>query len=53
MRRAAHQPAKHLCAGLAGLPPRLRGVALRDDERPRLQTDIGDKNFLMLRNLAC
>ena len=26
------------------------GVALRDDERPRLQADIGDKNFLMLRN---
>ena len=26
------------------------GVALRDDERPRLQADIGSKNFLMLRN---
>ena len=26
------------------------GVALRDDERPRLQADIGTKNFLMLRN---
>jgi ribulose-5-phosphate 4-epimerase/fuculose-1-phosphate aldolase len=26
------------------------GVALRDDERPRLQADIGKKNFLMLRN---
>ena len=26
------------------------GVALRDDERPRLQADIGHKNFLMLRN---
>ena len=26
------------------------GVALRDDERPRLQADIGNKNFLMLRN---
>jgi ribulose-5-phosphate 4-epimerase/fuculose-1-phosphate aldolase len=26
------------------------GVALRDDERPRLQKDLGDKNFLMLRN---
>jgi ribulose-5-phosphate 4-epimerase/fuculose-1-phosphate aldolase len=26
------------------------GVALRDDERPRLQADLGDKNFLVLRN---
>jgi ribulose-5-phosphate 4-epimerase/fuculose-1-phosphate aldolase len=26
------------------------GVALRDDERPRLQRDLGTKNFLMLRN---
>lgn len=26
------------------------GVALRDDEKPRLQADIGRKNFLMLRN---
>jgi ribulose-5-phosphate 4-epimerase/fuculose-1-phosphate aldolase len=26
------------------------GVALRDDEQPRLQKDLGDKNFLMLRN---
>jgi len=26
------------------------GVALRDDERPRLQADLGHKNFLMLRN---
>ena len=26
------------------------GVALRDDEKPRLQKDLGDKNFLMLRN---
>jgi len=26
------------------------GVALRDEERPRLQQDLGDKNFLMLRN---
>jgi ribulose-5-phosphate 4-epimerase/fuculose-1-phosphate aldolase len=26
------------------------GVALRDDEKPRLQRDLGDKNFLMLRN---
>jgi ribulose-5-phosphate 4-epimerase/fuculose-1-phosphate aldolase len=26
------------------------GVALRDDERPRLQTDLGTRNFLMLRN---
>jgi ribulose-5-phosphate 4-epimerase/fuculose-1-phosphate aldolase len=26
------------------------GVALRDDERPRLQRDLGDKNFLVLRN---
>jgi ribulose-5-phosphate 4-epimerase/fuculose-1-phosphate aldolase len=26
------------------------GVALRDDERPRLVRDLGDKNFLMLRN---
>jgi ribulose-5-phosphate 4-epimerase/fuculose-1-phosphate aldolase len=26
------------------------GVALRDDERPRLQADLGDKNFLLLRN---
>ena len=26
------------------------GVALRDDERPRLQADIGHKNFRMLRN---
>ena len=23
---------------------------MRDDERPRLQADIGSKNFLMLRN---
>jgi ribulose-5-phosphate 4-epimerase/fuculose-1-phosphate aldolase len=26
------------------------GVALRDDERPRLQADLGTRNFLMLRN---
>ncbi len=26
------------------------GVALRDDEKPRLVADLGDKNFLMLRN---
>jgi ribulose-5-phosphate 4-epimerase/fuculose-1-phosphate aldolase len=26
------------------------GVALRDDERPRLVGDMGSKNFLMLRN---
>ena len=26
------------------------GVALRDDEKPRLQADLGDKNFLVLRN---
>jgi ribulose-5-phosphate 4-epimerase/fuculose-1-phosphate aldolase len=26
------------------------GVALRDDEKPRLVRDLGDKNFFMLRN---
>jgi ribulose-5-phosphate 4-epimerase/fuculose-1-phosphate aldolase len=26
------------------------GVALRDDEKPRLVNDLGDRNFLMLRN---
>ncbi len=26
------------------------GVALRDDEKPRLQRDLGDRNFLVLRN---
>lgn len=26
------------------------GVALRDDEKPRLVRDMGDKNFLVLRN---
>ena len=26
------------------------GLALRDDEKPRLVADLGDKNFLMLRN---
>ena len=26
------------------------GVALRDDEKPRLQADMGSANFLMLRN---
>jgi ribulose-5-phosphate 4-epimerase/fuculose-1-phosphate aldolase len=26
------------------------GVALRDDEKPRLVRDLGNKNFLMLRN---
>jgi len=26
------------------------GVALRDDEKPRLVRDLGDKNFLILRN---
>ena len=26
------------------------GVALRDDEKPRLVANLGDKNFLMLRN---
>ena len=26
------------------------GVALRDDEKPRLVNDLGDKRFLMLRN---
>ncbi len=26
------------------------GVALRDDEKPRLSADLGTKNFLMLRN---
>jgi len=25
-------------------------VALRDEERPRLQADLGDRTFLMLRN---
>jgi ribulose-5-phosphate 4-epimerase/fuculose-1-phosphate aldolase len=26
------------------------GVALRDDEKPRLQADLGANNYLMLRN---
>ena len=26
------------------------GVALRDEEKPRLVADLGEKNFLMLRN---
>ena len=26
------------------------GVALRDDEKPRLQADLGSANYLMLRN---
>jgi ribulose-5-phosphate 4-epimerase/fuculose-1-phosphate aldolase len=26
------------------------GLALRDDEKPRLQRDLGDKTYLMLRN---
>lgn len=26
------------------------GIALREDEKPRLVADMGDKNFLMLRN---
>ena len=26
------------------------GVAFRDEEKPRLQADLGDANFLMLRN---
>jgi ribulose-5-phosphate 4-epimerase/fuculose-1-phosphate aldolase len=26
------------------------GVAIRDDEKTRLQKDLGDANFLMLRN---
>jgi ribulose-5-phosphate 4-epimerase/fuculose-1-phosphate aldolase len=26
------------------------GVALREDERPRLQADLGNKNFMVLRN---
>ena len=26
------------------------GVAFRDDEKPRLQADLGEANFLMLRN---
>ena len=26
------------------------GVALRDEEKPRLVADLGDKTFLMLRN---
>ena len=26
------------------------GIALRDEEKPRLQKDIGDKKFMMLRN---
>jgi ribulose-5-phosphate 4-epimerase/fuculose-1-phosphate aldolase len=26
------------------------GVAVRDDERPRLQHDLGDRTFMMLRN---
>src|SRR6202165_5781805 len=26
------------------------GVALRDDEKPRLVADMGEKNFLILRN---
>lgn len=26
------------------------GVALHDEEKPRLVKDLGDKNFLMLRN---
>jgi ribulose-5-phosphate 4-epimerase/fuculose-1-phosphate aldolase len=28
------------------------GVALRDDEKPRLVADLGARNFLMLRNLG-
>lgn len=27
------------------------GVAIRDDEKPRLQADLGDKTYLMLRGL--
>jgi hypothetical protein len=26
------------------------GVALRDDEKPRLQDDLGSANYLMLKN---
>jgi ribulose-5-phosphate 4-epimerase/fuculose-1-phosphate aldolase len=26
------------------------GVAFREEEKPRLQADLGEKNFLMLRN---
>jgi len=26
------------------------GVAFRDEEKPRLQADLGDRNFLVLRN---
>lgn len=29
---------------------RYEGVAFREDEKPRLQADLGHKNFLMLRN---
>ncbi|MBI5278896.1 MAG: class II aldolase/adducin family protein [Burkholderiales bacterium] len=42
------QQSTFVCASLAYHD--YEGVALRDDEKPRLQKDLGDKTFLMLRN---
>ena len=48
-RRAADQPAiTFVLASLAYHD--YEGVAFRDDEKPRLQADLGNANFLMLRN---
>lgn len=42
------QQSTFVCASLAYHD--YEGVALRDDEKPRLQSDLGDKTFLVLRN---
>ena len=42
------QQSTFVCASLAYHD--YEGVALRDDEKPRLQQDLGDRNFLVLRN---
>jgi ribulose-5-phosphate 4-epimerase/fuculose-1-phosphate aldolase len=42
------QQSTFVCASLAYHD--YEGVALRDEEKPRLQRDLGDKTFLMLRN---
>ena len=42
------QQSMFVCASLAYHD--YEGVALRDDEKPRLQRDLGDKTYMVLRN---
>ena len=49
-RRAAHQPAKHLCACIAWPTTTTRALPFATMKKRGLQKDLGDANFLMLRN---